>query len=79
MAGLTDNNMKSGIRTGADENNPSLFFIAAGLVFYRVKWYNKNVCGAKTAFVEEFTDSVKYLTCTDNFCIIDLFMELFFV
>ena len=50
MAGLTDNNMKSGIRTGADENNPSLFFIAAGLVFYRVKWYNKNVCGAKTAF-----------------------------
>jgi len=48
MAGLTDNNMKSGIRTGADENNPSLFFIAAGLVFYRVKWYNKNVCGAKT-------------------------------
>ena len=49
MAGLTDNNMKSGIRTGADENNPSLFFIAAGLVFYRVKWYNKNVCGAKTA------------------------------
>ena len=21
----------------------------AGLVFYRVKWYNKNVCGAKTA------------------------------
>lgn len=37
MAGLTDNNMKSGIRTGADENNPSLFFIAAGLVFYRVK------------------------------------------
>lgn len=23
--------------------------------------------------VEEFTDSVKYLTCTDNFCIIDLF------
>ena len=29
--------------------------------------------------VEEFTDSVKYLTCTDNFCIIDLFMELFFV
>ena len=27
--------------------------------------------------VEEFTDSVKYLTCTDNFCIIDLFMELF--
>ena len=49
MAGLTDNNMKSRIRTGADENNPSLFFIAAGLVFYRVKWYNKNVCGAKTA------------------------------
>lgn len=49
MAGLTDNNMKSGIRTGTDENNPSLFFIAAGLVFYRVKWYNKNVCGAKTA------------------------------
>lgn len=49
MAGLTDNNMKSGIRTGADENNPSLFFIAARLVFYRVKWYNKNVCGAKTA------------------------------
>lgn len=49
MAGLTDNNMKSGIRTGADENNPSLLFIAAGLVFYRVKWYNKNVCGAKTA------------------------------
>lgn len=49
MAGPTDNNMKSGIRTGADENNPSLFFIAAGLVFYRVKWYNKNVCGAKTA------------------------------
>ncbi|MBD9155473.1 MAG: hypothetical protein EGP94_10405 [Lachnospiraceae bacterium] len=49
MAGLTDNSMKSGIRTGADENNPSLFFIAAGLVFYRVKWYNKNVCGAKTA------------------------------
>ena len=49
MAGLPDNNMKSGIRTGADENNPSLFFIAAGLVFYRVKWYNKNVCGAKTA------------------------------
>ena len=49
MAGLTDNNMKSGIRTGADENNPSLFFIAACLVFYRVKWYNKNVCGAKTA------------------------------
>lgn len=49
MAGLTDNNMKSGIRTGADENNQSLFFIAAGLVFYRVKWYNKNVCGAKTA------------------------------
>ena len=49
MAGLTDNNMKSGIRTGADENNPSLFFIAVGLVFYRVKWYNKNVCGAKTA------------------------------
>ena len=49
MAGLTDNNMKSGIRTGADENNPSLFFIAAGLVLYRVKWYNKNVCGAKTA------------------------------
>lgn len=49
MAGLTDNNMKSGIRTVADENNPSLFFIAAGLVFYRVKWYNKNVCGAKTA------------------------------
>lgn len=41
MAGLTDNNMKSGIRTGTDENNPSLFFIAAGLVFYRVKWYNK--------------------------------------
>ena len=36
MAGLTDNNMKSGIRTGADENNPSLFFIAAGLVFYRL-------------------------------------------
>ena len=29
--------------------------------------------------VEEFTDSVKYLTCTDNFCIINLFMELFFV
>lgn len=26
---------------------------------------------------KEFTDSVKYLTCTDNFCIIDLFMELF--
>ena len=49
MAGLTANNMKSGIRTGADENNPYLFFIAAGLVFYRVKWYNKNVCGAKTA------------------------------
>ncbi len=37
MAGLTDNNMKSGIRTGADENSLSLFFIAAGLVFYRVK------------------------------------------
>lgn len=50
MAGLTDNSMKSGIRTGADENSLSLFFIlAAGLVFYRVKWYNKNVCGAKTA------------------------------
>lgn len=49
MAGLTDNNMKSGIRTGADESSLSLFFIAAGLVFYRVKWYNKNVCGAKTA------------------------------
>ena len=49
MAGLTDNNMKSGIRTGADEINPSLCCIAAGLVFYRVKWYNKNVCGAKTA------------------------------
>jgi hypothetical protein len=26
-----------------------ILFIAAGLVFYRVKWYNKNVCGAKTA------------------------------
>lgn len=49
MAGLTDNNMKSGIRTGADENSPSSFFMVAGLVFYRVKWYNKNVCGAKTA------------------------------
>lgn len=49
MAGLTDSRMEPGIRTGADENNPSLFFIAAGLVFYRVKWYNKNVCGAKTA------------------------------
>ncbi len=49
MAGLTDSRMEPGIRTGANENNPSLFFIAAGLVFYRVKWYNKNVCGAKTA------------------------------
>lgn len=49
MTGLTDSRMEPGIRTGADENNPSLFFIAAGLVFYRVKWYNKNVCGAKTA------------------------------
>ena len=32
------------------ENVPRhILFIAAGLVFYRVKWYNKNVCGAKTA------------------------------
>ena len=46
---LAQEGMKSGIRTGADENSLSLFFIAAGLVFYRVKWYNKNVCGAKTA------------------------------
>ena len=49
MAGLTDNNMKSGIRTGADENSPSSFFMVAGLVFCPVKWYNKSVCGAKTA------------------------------
>ena len=27
-AGLTDNSMKSGIRTGADENSLSLFFIS---------------------------------------------------
>ncbi len=36
-------------RLGARMCQGTFFFIAAGLVFYRVKWYNKNVCGAKTA------------------------------
>ncbi|MBD9123367.1 MAG: hypothetical protein EGP68_01045 [Lachnospiraceae bacterium] len=34
---------------GGESCFAGFFFIATGLVFYRVKWYNKNVCGAKTA------------------------------
>ncbi|MBD9156445.1 MAG: hypothetical protein EGP94_15505 [Lachnospiraceae bacterium] len=34
---------------GGESCFAGFFFIAAGLVFCRVKWYNKNVCGAKTA------------------------------